>query len=92
MISGVNDVTPAVIRILTAGVLSGDIGEKQVRRLLSPIRSFIDWENGMCFFALAFATMLLTAIGVFIDVAVITVAPIALSIGRKLAVPGVAFC
>lgn len=29
---------------------------------------------------------------VFIDVAVITVAPIALSIGRKLAVPGVAFC
>ena len=43
------------------------------------------------FFALAFATMLLTAIGVFIDVAVITVAPIALSIGRKLAVPGVAF-
>ena len=45
MISGVNDVTPAVIRILTAGVLSGIL----VRRLLSPIRSFIDWENGMCF-------------------------------------------
>lgn len=39
------------------------------------------------YLALAFATMLLTAIGVFIDVAVITVAPIALTIGRKLAVP-----
>ena len=38
------------------------------------------------FFALALATMLLCAVGVFIDVAVITVAPIALSIGRRLGI------
>jgi GntP family gluconate:H+ symporter len=38
------------------------------------------------FLAIAFATMLLTAIGVFIDVAVITVAPIALSIARRLSI------
>ncbi|MEG0325772.1 MAG: GntP family permease, partial [Cellulosilyticaceae bacterium] len=35
-------------------------------------------------FALALATMVLTATGVFIDIAVITVAPIALAIGKKL--------
>lgn len=29
MISGVNDVTPAVIRILTAGGIVGDIGENR---------------------------------------------------------------
>ncbi|MCU6396818.1 GntP family permease, partial [Enterobacter quasiroggenkampii] len=33
--------------------------------------------------ALSIATLVLTAVGVFIDVAVITVAPIALSIGAK---------
>ncbi|MGL6167839.1 MAG: GntP family permease, partial [Fusobacteriaceae bacterium] len=35
-------------------------------------------------FALAISTLILTAIGVFVDVAVITVAPIALAIGKKL--------
>lgn len=39
------------------------------------------------FLALALATMLLTAIGVFVDVAVITVAPVALSLGQRLAIP-----
>lgn len=34
--------------------------------------------------ALALATMLLCTVGVFIDVAVITVAPVALSIGKRL--------
>ena len=37
--------------------------------------------------ALALSVMLLTAVGVFIDVAVITVAPIALMIGRRLNEP-----
>ena len=36
------------------------------------------------FMALALATMLLCTVGVFIDVAVITVAPVALSIGKRL--------
>lgn len=33
--------------------------------------------------ALAIATMILTAVGVFVDVAVITVSPIALAIARR---------
>ena len=48
MISGVNDVTPAVIRILTAGVLSGILVKTGAAASI-PIRSFIDWENDMCF-------------------------------------------
>ena len=86
MISGVNDVTPAVSRILTAGVLSGILVKTGAAASISNTIIYRLGERHV-FFALAFATMLLTAIGVFIDVAVITVAPSALSIGRKLAVP-----
>ena len=45
------------------------------------------WGEKRVYLALAFATMLLCAVGVFIDVAVITVAPVALSIGRRLGIP-----
>lgn len=83
MIQGVQDISPAIIRIITAGVLSGvliktgaaaSISNKIIEKL-GPSHVYL---------ALAVATMLLTAIGVFIDVAVITVAPIALNIGKKL--------
>lgn len=74
MISGVNDVTPAVIRILTAGVLSGILVKTGAAASISNTIIYRLGERHV-FFALAFATMLLTAIGVFIDVAVITVAP-----------------
>lgn len=86
MISGVNDVTPAVIRILTAGVLSGILVKTGAAASISHTIIHRLGERHV-YLALAFATMLLTAIGVFIDVAVITVAPVALSIGRKLALP-----
>ena len=83
MIQGVKDISPAIIRIITAGVLSGvliktgaaaSISNKIIEKL-GPSHVYL---------AIAVATMLLTAIGVFIDVAVITVAPIALNIGKKL--------
>ena len=81
----VKDVTPAVIRILTAGVLSGVLIKTGAAATLSNaiIRTL---GERRVFFALALATMLLCAVGVFIDVAVITVAPIALSIGRRLGI------
>ena len=79
MISGVNDVTPAVIRILTAGVLSGILVKTGAAASISNTIIYRLGERHV-FFALAFATMLLTAIGVFIDVAVITVAPIEMCI------------
>lgn len=83
MTEGVKDVTPAVIRILTAGVLSGVLIVTGAAKTISNaiIRTL---GEKRVFVALALATMLLCAVGVFIDVAVITVAPIALSIGKRL--------
>jgi GntP family gluconate:H+ symporter len=82
MVFGIQALVPAIIRILTAGVLSGilirtgaaaSISQTIVRRL----------GVKHVFFSLAFSTMLLTAIGVFVDVAVITVAPVALTIANR---------
>ncbi len=86
MIDGVKDVTPAIIRILTAGVLSGILVKTGAAASISNTIVRKLGERHV-YLALALATMLLTAIGVFIDVAVITVAPIALSLGRKLSIP-----
>lgn len=86
MIEGVKDVTPAIIRILTAGILSGVLIKTGAAASIS--NAIINkLGKGNIYLSLALATFLLTAIGVFIDVAVITVAPIALSIGRKVAIP-----
>lgn len=86
MISGVADVSPAVVRILAAGVLSGAL---VVSGAAESIATFIIRVMGRrhILAAMALATMLLTATGVFIDVAVITVAPIALSTAGRLQIP-----
>lgn len=86
MTEGVKGVSSAVLRILTAGVLSGVLIKTGAAMTISnAIIRF--WGEKRIYLALAFATMLLCAVGVFIDVAVITVAPVALSIGRRLGVP-----
>lgn len=86
MIEGVKDITPAIIRILTAGILSGVLIKTGAAASIS---NTIIKKLGVAhvYMALALATFFLTAIGVFIDVAVITVAPIALNIGKKLSIP-----
>ena len=56
MISGVNDVTPAVIRILTAGVLSGILVKTGAAASISNTIIYRLGERHV-FFALAFATM-----------------------------------
>ena len=86
MLDGVKDITPAVMRILAAGVLSGVLVKTGAAASISNgiVRTLNERHT---FMAIALATMLLTAIGVFIDVAVITVAPIALSIGQRLSIP-----
>ena len=85
MIGGVKDITPAVIRILTAGVLSGVLIKTRAADSISQVIVSRLGEKNV-FLALALSTMLLTGIGVFIDVAVITVAPIALIIGQRLSI------
>jgi len=82
MISGVKDITPAILRILAAGVLTGML---VVSGAATTIASSIVKVLGekKIFLALALSAMILTATGVFIDVAVITIAPIAIMIGSK---------
>ena len=83
MTEGVKEVTPAVLRILTAGVLSGILIQTGATTVIS--NAIINkMGEKRVFMALSLATMLLCTVGVFIDVAVITVAPVALSIGKRL--------
>lgn len=82
MMEGAKGMIPAVLRILAAGVLAGVLiesgGAKTIAETL--VRKVGETR---ALFALAFATMVLTAVGVFIDVAVITVAPIAIAIAQR---------
>lgn len=83
MISGVNDITPAILRILAAGVLSGVLIKTGAASSIShSIVKTLGRKH--VYMAVALSTMLLTGVGVFIDVAVITVAPIALLLASKL--------
>ncbi len=82
MIGGAQGITTAVLRILAAGVLAGVLIESGAA---TSIAETIVKKVGetRALLALAVATMILTAVGVFVDVAVITVAPIALAIARR---------
>lgn len=83
MISGVKDVTPAIVRILTAGILAGILIKTHAATKIA--ETIIDkFGEKRAILALALATLILTAIGVFIDVAIITVSPIALVIARRV--------
>lgn len=83
MLGGVKDITPAILRILAAGVLSGVLIKTGAAASIS--HSVVKaLGRRHVYMAVAFSTMLLTGVGVFIDVAVITVAPIALMLARKL--------
>lgn len=83
MVTGAQGIMPAILRIVTSGVLAGILIQSgaavkiadQIIRLFGEKRAL---------FSLALATMILTAVGVFGDVAVITVAPIAMVIGQRI--------
>ena len=89
MISGAQGIIPAVIRIMTAGVLSGVLIKTGAAATIAEKIIKIIGEKG-ALLALALSVMLLTAVGVFIDVAVITVAPIALATAKKVNLPYIA--
>ena len=83
MIEGVKDITPAILRILTAGVLSGVLIKTGAASTIAYAITRSLGEN-KSLMALILSSFLLTAVGVFIDVAVITIAPIALAIGKRM--------
>ena len=83
MIAGVKDITPAIVRIIAAGVLTGMLVKTgAASRIAHSIIKALGQR--FIFLALALSAMILTAMGVFIDVAVITIAPIAIISGCKL--------
>ena len=83
MISGVKDITPAIVRIIAAGVLNGMLVKTGAASTIA--RSIIKaLGQKYIYLALALSALLLTAMGVFIDVAVITIAPIAIIMGNRL--------
>ncbi|EDS77188.1 GntP family permease [Clostridium botulinum C str. Eklund] len=82
MIGGAKGIMPAILRILTAGVLAGVLIESgAAAKIAESIVDKLGESNSLI--ALALATLVLTSVGVFVDVSVITVAPIALAIAKR---------
>lgn len=83
MVDGVKDITPAIVRIIAAGVLTGMLVKTGAAQRIS-----LGIIKGLgpkhVYLALAVSSLALTACGVFIDVAVITIAPIAIIAGSKV--------
>ena len=83
MFSGVKDISPSVVRIIAAGVLTGALVKTRAADKIA-ISIAKKFNRKHVVFALALSTFILTGVGVFIDVAVITVAPIAIMMGKEL--------
>ncbi|KYH29312.1 MULTISPECIES: GntP family permease [Clostridium] len=82
MVQGTQGMASAILRILAAGVLAGVLIESgAASKIAETIISKLGDKKAI--FAIVLSTCILTAVGVFIDVAVITVAPIAMSIAKK---------
>ena len=82
MVSGAQGMMSSVLRILTSGVLAGAlIKTGSAQKIAETIVEKMGEKKALA--AIAVATMIICAVGVFIDISVITVAPIALAIGRK---------
>ncbi|MDR6123398.1 GntP family gluconate:H+ symporter [Bacillus sp. SLBN-46] len=82
MMEGAKGIIPAVLRILAAGILAGVLIESGAAAVIAETIVKKLGET-RALLALAVATLILTAVGVFIDVAVITVSPIALAIAKR---------
>lgn len=82
VMEGSKGMIPAVLRILAAGVLAGVLIESGAAfTIAETIVKKVGETRALL--ALAIATMILTTVGVFVDVAVITVSPIALAIAKR---------
>ena len=86
MIDGTKGMMPSVLRILASGVLVGALVKTGgAAKIADAIVGFLGVRFALA--AVALATMIICAVGVFIDISVITVAPIALAVGRRAALP-----
>ena len=82
MVSGAGSRMSSVLRILTSGILAGAlIKTGSAQKIAEAIVDKLGQKRAIM--AISIATMIICAVGVFIDISVITVAPIALAIGEK---------
>lgn len=82
MITGAEGMMSSILRILTSGILAGVlIKTGAAEKIAEVIVEMLGDKRALI--ALAIATLVLCAVGVFIDISVITVAPIGLAIGQK---------
>ncbi|MBR3367748.1 MAG: GntP family permease [Lachnospiraceae bacterium] len=86
MVSGAQSMMSSVLRIMTSGILAGAlIKTGSAQKIAETIVSKLGQKKAAL--AIAVATMIICAVGVFVDIAVITVAPIALAIGKEADIP-----
>ena len=86
MISGTQAMMPSVLRILASGVLVGALVKTgSAAKIADAIVEGLGSRFALV--AVALAAMIVTAVGVFVDIAVITVAPVALAVGRRADIP-----
>ncbi len=82
MVSGSQSMISSVLRIMTSGILAGTlIKTGAAEKIAEVIVQKLGEKRAII--AITLATMIICAVGVFIDISVITVAPIALAIGKK---------
>ena len=82
MVSGAQSMMSSVLRIMTSGILAGAlIKTGSAEKIAETIVEKLGQKRAIL--AISIATMIICTVGVFIDISVITVAPIAIAIGRK---------
>lgn len=82
MVTGAQSMMSSVLRIMTSGILAGALIQTgSAERIAETIVDRLGEKRAVA--AIAIATMIICAVGVFVDISVITVAPIALAIGKK---------
>jgi GntP family gluconate:H+ symporter len=82
MVTGAQSMMSSVLRILTSGILAGAlIKTDSAEKIAETIVGKLGQKRAIA--AISIATMIICAVGVFVDISVITVAPIAIAVGRK---------
>ena len=86
MVSGTRSMMPSILRILSSGILVGALVKTgSAAKIADAIVDALGTRFALA--AIALATLIVTSVGVFVDIAVITVAPVALAVGRRAALP-----
>ncbi len=82
MVSGAQSMMSSVLRILTSGILAGALIKTGAAEKIADVIVSRLGER-FAIVSIAISTMIICAVGVFVDISVITVAPIAMAIGLK---------